>query len=57
MLKECFDNVRKSVPLVHNITNYVTVNDVANIILHAVQAQSCPMNQMMLRTLPPYAAA
>ena len=27
MLKECFDNVRKSVPLVHNITNYVTVND------------------------------
>ena len=26
MLKECFDNVRKSVPLVHNITNYVTVN-------------------------------
>ena len=33
MLKECFDNVRKSVPLVHNITNYVTVNDVANIIL------------------------
>ena len=33
MLKECFDNVRKLVPLVHNITNYVTVNDVANIIL------------------------
>ena len=33
MLKECLDNVRKSVPLVHNITNYVTVNDVANIIL------------------------
>src|SRR5574344_1769416 len=31
MFKECFDNVRKSVPLVHNITNYVTVNDVANI--------------------------
>ena len=58
MLKECFDNVRKSVPLVHNITNYVTVNDVANIILGMRrQAQSCPMNQMMLRTLPPYAAA
>lgn len=33
MLKECFDNVRKTVPLVHNITNYVTVNDVANVIL------------------------
>ena len=26
-------NVRKSVPLVHNITNYVTVNDVANVLL------------------------
>lgn len=31
MFKECFDNVRKTVPLVHNITNYVTVTDVANI--------------------------
>lgn len=27
------DNVRKNTPLVHNITNYVTVNDVANILL------------------------
>lgn len=27
------DQVRKTVPLVHNITNYVTVNDVANILL------------------------
>ena len=26
-------NVRKTVPLVHNITHYVTVNDVANIML------------------------
>ncbi len=33
MLKECSENVRKTVPLVHNITNYVTVNDVANVIL------------------------
>ncbi len=33
MLKECFDNVRNTCPLVHNITNYVTVNDVANVIL------------------------
>ena len=31
MLKQCFDNVREKHPLVHNITNYVTVNDVANI--------------------------
>ncbi len=35
MFKECFDNVRERKPLVHNITNYVTVNDVANIILAA----------------------
>ena len=33
MLGACLDAVRASVPLVHNITNYVTVNDVANIIL------------------------
>lgn len=33
MLGKYFDNVRKNVPLVHNITNYVTVNDVANILL------------------------
>lgn len=33
MLKDCLDNVRKTCPLVHNITNYVTVNDVANVIL------------------------
>ena len=31
MLGKCIDYVRKNVPLVHNITNYVTVNDVANI--------------------------
>ena len=33
MFKECIENVRKNVPLVHNITNYVTVNDVANVLL------------------------
>lgn len=33
MLGEFLDNVRRSLPLVHNITNYVTVNDVANAIL------------------------
>lgn len=33
MFRECFDNVRNRTPLVHNITNYVTVNDVANILL------------------------
>ncbi len=33
MLGNCFRNVRTTAPLVHNITNYVTVNDVANILL------------------------
>lgn len=33
MLGSCIENVRKNVPLVHNITNYVTVNDVANVLL------------------------
>ncbi len=33
MFGKCLENVRKTVPLVHNITNYVTVNDVANALL------------------------
>ena len=33
MLGKCITNVRNNVPLVHNITNYVTVNDVANVLL------------------------
>ena len=33
MLSAYLDNVRKISPLIHNITNYVTVNDVANILL------------------------
>lgn len=33
MLKLMLENVRKNAPLVHNITNYVTVNDCANILL------------------------
>lgn len=33
MLKQIFENVRKKTPLIHNITNYVTVNDCANILL------------------------
>ena len=33
MLESYLDNVRENAPLVHNITNYVTVNDVANAIL------------------------
>ena len=33
MFKEMLDNGRIKKPLIHNITNYVTVNDVANMVL------------------------
>ena len=33
MLKEVLENVRRKEPLIHSITNYVTVNDVANVVL------------------------
>ena len=33
MFKNVFENVKVKSPLVHSITNYVTVNDCANIIL------------------------
>lgn len=33
MLGKYMDRVRKASPLIHNITNYVTANDVANILL------------------------
>lgn len=33
MFGKMLENVRKTAPLIHNITNYVTVNDCANILL------------------------
>ncbi len=33
MFENILENVRKQCPLIHNITNYVTVNDCANIVL------------------------
>ena len=33
MFQTAFENVRKKCPLIHNITNYVTVNDCANMVL------------------------
>ena len=33
MFKEILENVRTRHPLIHNITNYVTVNDCANMLL------------------------
>lgn len=35
IFKTMLENVRAKTPLVHNITNYVTVNDVANVLLAA----------------------
>lgn len=33
MFRSMLENVRRTCPLIHNITNYVTVNDCANIVL------------------------
>lgn len=33
MFQKIFENVRQSVPLIHSITNYVTANDCANMLL------------------------
>ncbi len=33
IMREYLENVRRRAPLIHNITNYVTVNDVANMLL------------------------
>ena len=33
MFGKCLENVKEKSPLIHNITNYVTVNDVANALL------------------------
>ena len=33
MFQDMLENVRRKAPLIHNITNYVTVNDCANILL------------------------
>ena len=33
MFAQIFENVRRKAPLIHNITNYVTVNDCANMLL------------------------
>ena len=33
MFEQIFENVRRKCPLIHNITNYVTVNDCANMLL------------------------
>ena len=56
MLGNCIENVRKNVPLVHNITNYVTVNDVANILLACGAARLCLRSRKMWKISHPSAA-
>lgn len=51
MLGKYLDGVRKKTPLVHNITNYVTVNDVANILL-ALRGRSDTPTSHLMRVIP-----
>ena len=51
-MKKILENVRGNVPLVHFITNYVTVNDVANMMLAC--GGSPIMSCWMLRILLPF---
>ena len=57
MLGAYVENVRKNTPLVHNITNYVTVNDVQTFCWRAVEVRSCQMNRRMWKILPPSVVA
>ena len=50
MLGTMLENVRNTCPLVHNITNYVTVNDCANILL---ACGGYPGNPYMMQQLDP----
>ena len=49
MLGKYLKQVRTKAPLIHNITNYVTVNDVANVLL--AEARSCLTNRQILLIL------
>ena len=51
MLGNCIENVRNMMPLVHNITNYVTVNDVANVLLACGGSPIMAMNLRRLKKL------
>ena len=55
MLKECIDNLREKAPLIHNITNYVTVNDVAILYLPVVQVRLWQMRSKRWKRLPRFA--
>ena len=49
MLEEMLKNVREKSPLIHNITNYVTVNDCANVVL---ACGASPIIKPMLFLIP-----
>ena len=48
MLGNCIENVRKNVPLVHNITNYVTVNACAKRLFGSVRVPHWTLNDAKL---------
>ena len=50
MLGNYLDEVRKKAPLIHNITNYVTINDVANMVL---ACGACRMSRLILKKSHP----
>lgn len=56
MFRNLFANVRVKSPLVHNITNYVTVNDCANIVLACgaspIMADDPPRSRTSPRCVP-----
>ena len=55
MLGEMLNKVRETTPLVHNITNYVTVNDVANVLLACGGSPiSCLTSRRMWKILLPF---
>lgn len=57
MLNKMLENVQKTTPLIHNITNYVTVNDCANILLACGGSPSCLTIWTKWRRSPPSAVA
>ena len=56
MFAEAFENLRRTCPLVHNITNYVTVNDCANMVLACGASPIMPTMPPRWRISPPSAA-
>ena len=56
MLRETLDRLRAAAPLVHCITNYVTANDCANILLACGASPVMAEDPVRWRRSPPSAA-